>query len=88
MFTVDVKQQHNNNNSFYGCVNGIDSDPTVYHNMQQIVRLGICGCTDYCSELYNHESYGDNAVLDRNQLPEEVLQLILREEVEIAIAAL
>ena len=44
--------------------------------------------TKYCSELYNHETYGDNAVLDFNQPPEEDQQPILREEVEIAVAAL
>ena len=39
--------------------------------------------------MYNHESYGDDAVLDCSQAgPDEDLQLILREEVEIAIAAL
>ena len=42
----------------------------------------------YCSELYNHGSYGDNTVLDCSQHPEEYLQPILREEVEIAVAAL
>ena len=44
-------------------------------------------CTEYCSELYNYESCGDNAVLDCS-LPEEDLQPILREEVEIAVASL
>ena len=44
--------------------------------------------TDYCSELYNYESCGDNAVLDCSQPPEEDLQQILREEVEIAVASL
>ena len=44
--------------------------------------------TEYCSELYNYESCGDNAVLDCSQPPEEVLQPILREEVEIAVASL
>ena len=38
--------------------------------------------TEYCSELYNYESCGDNALL------EEDLQPILREEVEIAVAQL
>ena len=33
--------------------------------------------TEYCSELYNHESYGDTAVLDCNQFLEEDLQPIL-----------
>ena len=41
---------------------------------------------EYCSELYNYESCGDNAVLDCSQPPEEDLQSILREEVEIAVA--
>ena len=45
-------------------------------------------CTEYCSELYNYESCGDNAVLDCSQPPEEDLQPILREEVEIAVASL
>ena len=43
---------------------------------------------EYCSELYNCESYVDNTVLGCSQHPEEDLQPILREEVEIAIAAL
>ena len=44
--------------------------------------------TEYCSELYNHESCGDNGVLDCSQAPEEELQPILRKEVEIAVASL
>ena len=44
--------------------------------------------TEYCSELYNYESCGDNAVLDCSQALEEDLQPILREEVEIAVASL
>ena len=44
--------------------------------------------TEYCSELYNHESCGDNAVLDCSQPPDEVLQPILREEVESSVASL
>ena len=44
--------------------------------------------TEYCSELYNYESCGDNAVLDCSQPPEEDLQPILREEVETAVASL
>ena len=42
----------------------------------------------HCSELYNYESYGDNAVLDCSQPPEEDLQPILREEVAIAIVSM
>ena len=37
--------------------------------------------TEYCSELYNYESCGDNAVLYCSQPPEEDLQPILCEEV-------
>ena len=44
--------------------------------------------TEYCSELYNYESCGDNAVLDCSQPQEEDLQPILHEEVEIAVASL
>ena len=44
--------------------------------------------TEYCSELYNYESCGDNTVLDCSQPPEEDLQPIFREEVEIAVASL
>ena len=44
--------------------------------------------TEYCSELYNYESCGDNTVLDCSQPPEENLQPILREEVEITVASL
>ena len=44
--------------------------------------------TEYCSELYNYESCGDNTVLDCSQPPEEDLQPILREEVEISVASL
>ena len=44
--------------------------------------------TEYCSELFKYESCRDKAVQDCSQLPEEDLQSILREEVEIAVASL
>ena len=44
--------------------------------------------TEYCSKLYNYEGCRDNAVLDGGQPPEEDLQPILCEEVEIAKASL
>ena len=44
--------------------------------------------TEFYSELYNYESYGDNTVLDCSQHTKEDLQPTLREEVEIAVAAL
>ena len=43
---------------------------------------------EYCSELYNHESCGVNAVPDCSQLPEEDLQSIFREKVDIAVTSL
>ena len=43
---------------------------------------------EYCSDLYNYESCGDNAVLDCSQSPEEDLQPILQYEVEIVVASL
>ena len=43
--------------------------------------------TEYCSDLHNHDSCGDNAVLDCSQ-PLENLQPIFCEEVEIAVASL
>ena len=44
--------------------------------------------TEYCSELYNYEICGNNAVLDCSQSQEEDLQPIHSEEVEIAVASL
>ena len=44
--------------------------------------------TEYYSELYNYECYGDKTVLDCNQYSEKELQSNLREEVKIAVAAL
>ena len=44
--------------------------------------------TEYCLELYNYESCGDNAVLDCSQPSEEDLQPILCKGVEIAVASL
>ena len=44
--------------------------------------------TECCLELYNYKSCGDKTLLDCSQLPEEDLQPILREEVEIAVASL
>ena len=43
---------------------------------------------EFCSELYNYESWGDKTVLDCSQPPDEDLQPILREKVEIAVASL
>ena len=45
-------------------------------------------CTEYCSDVYRHESCGGNAVLDCSQHQEENLQQIFREEVKIAVASL
>ena len=44
--------------------------------------------TEYCSDLYNHGSCGDNAVVDCSQPPppppQEYLKLILHKEIEIS----
>ena len=43
---------------------------------------------DYFKDLYNRESYGDKAVLVCTKHPEKDLQLVLRAEVETAVAIL
>ena len=43
--------------------------------------------TENCSELYNYEIYGGNTVLVSSQYPEDDLQQVLCEEVEMAAAA-
>ena len=52
-----------------------------------IVIIILRKWTEYCSEPYTHESYGDIAFLDCNQPQDEDIQLFRREEVEIAIEA-
>ena len=49
---------------------------------------GVVWAFLFSSILNNYESCGDNTVLDCSQPPEEDLQPILREEVEIAVASL
>ena len=41
--------------------------------------------TEYCTELYNHEAYGDPTVLDCPQTNTEDDHPILRKEVEAAV---
>ena len=48
----------------------------------------LSGWTEYYSELYNHESCGDKGILDCSQPPEENLQPILHEKVEIGSSVL
>ena len=43
--------------------------------------------TEYCSEPYIHESYGDIAFLDCSRSQYKDIQQFLREKVEIAIEA-
>ena len=40
--------------------------------------------TEYCSDLYNYETEGDQIVLDCPQIPDEEHHPILREEVEVS----
>ena len=44
--------------------------------------------TEYCSDLYNYETEGDQVVLDCPQIPDAEHHPILREEVEAAVKAL
>ena len=44
--------------------------------------------TEFCLELHNHVSYSVNKVLDSTHHPEEDLQPILCEAVDIALTAL
>ena len=44
--------------------------------------------TEYCSDLYNYETDGDQTVFDCPQIPDEEHHPILREEVEAAVKAL
>ena len=63
-------------------------DPQLSRTSQENVlqKTILSRWTEDCSELYNYESYGVNTVLGCIQRP-EILQPILREEVEIAAAA-
>ena len=56
------------------------------HLIMAIDSCTVLNCTT--TQLYNFENCGDNVVLDCSQPPEEDLQPILREEVEIAVASL
>ena len=62
----------------------------VYHNIKCLTEEKeiLSRWTEYCSELYNYESCRDNTELECSQPPEEDLQPILPEEVEIAVASL
>ena len=51
-------------------------------------EIKTCLNKNNSSKLCNYESYGENAVQDCSQPPEEDLQPVLREEVEIAVASL
>ena len=58
------------------------------YDKKVIIVIIILGkWTEYCSEPYTHESYGDIAFLDCNQPQDEDIQQFRREEVEIAIGA-
>ena len=45
-------------------------------------------CTEYCTELHNHQSNGDPSVLDCPQTDTEYDHPILRKEVEAAVQSL
>ena len=86
----------NNNKRAYQLVKDLTSEkqgrsPTIQDKSGKCLteeKEMLSRWTVYCRELYNYEKCGDNSVLDCSQPPEEDLQLILREEVEIAVASL
>ena len=93
---IETCLNKNNSKTAYQLVKDLSSEKQVRSSTIQD-KSGKClteekeilsRWTEYCSELYNYESCGDNAVLDCSQPPEEILQSILREEVEIAVASL
>ena len=92
-----IKTYLNKNNSkrAYQPVKGLTSEKQGKSSTIQdrsgkclIEEKEILRWTEYCSELYNHESCGDNAVLTCSQPPDEDLQPILCEKVESAVASL
>ena len=93
---IDVCLNKNNGEKAYQLVNDLTSEKqrrsiTVQDKSGQCLSEEqeiFSRLTENGSELYKYESYGDNPVLDCSQHPEEDLQPILRESVEIAVAAL
>ena len=76
--------EQNNSKKAYQLVKDLTSEKWVEPQLSRISLGNVFQeskrfSAEYCSELYIYESYGDNTVLD---------QPILREEVEVAVAAL
>ena len=93
---IETFLNENNSKRAYQLVNDLTSEKQGRYSTIQD-KSGKClteekeilsRWTEYCSELYNYESCGDNAVPNCSQSLEEDLQPILREEVEIAEASL
>ena len=93
---IETCLSKNNNNKAYQLVKDLTSKKMARSSTIQD-KSGKClskeqeilsRLTEYCTGLYNYASCGDNAVLDGSQPPEEHMQPILREEVEIAVASL
>ena len=93
---IETKRNKNNSKRAYQMVKELTSEKQGRSSVIQD-KSGKClteekeilsRWTEYCSELNNYDSCGDNAVLDCSQPPEEDLQPILREGVEIAVPSL
>ena len=91
---IETCLNKNNSKRAYQLVKDLTSDKqgrssTIQNKSGKCLTEGkevLSRWTEYCSDLYNYESFGDNTVLDCSQPPEENLRPILREEVETAIA--
>ena len=87
--------EQNNSKRAYQLVKDLTSEKhgistTIHNKSRKCLKKEqkiLSRFTEYCSELYKDERYGDNAVLCCNQPPRRDLQPNLREEVEIAVTA-
>ena len=95
-WTKKKKKKKKKSNRAYQLVKDLTSEKQVRSSTIQDksgkrlteVKEILSRWTEYSSELPNYKSRRYNAVLDCSQPPEEDLQLILREEVEIKSASL
>ena len=92
---IDACLNKNNSKNAYRLIKDLTSENQV-RSTTILDKPGKCvteekqilsGWTEYCYELHYYEIY-DDKVLDCGLHPEADLQPILREEIEIAVAAL
>ena len=86
----------NNSKRAYQQVKDLTSEKLVYPQQSKTGLVNVllkkrrfsADRQNIAQNCKNHDSCGDNAVLECNQSPEEDLQSILREEIEIAVTSL